>query len=377
MVSAHSLSPTTLAQLWWHRARTLPRGPDPLLQRFGALELLPRRCRELEETSETRIAVPEGLAAISGVRRPTPLTEAPKLARAFGARRLFLKREDLGPTGSQKALPAFAGAYFAKQDGASSVVTYSLAGNWAYAAAAAAHRVGLPCTVFVAESALVAREQLIRHCRQLGAEVVGIPCDGSQDFASTLLKAAVAEARRRTGARLMLGCHGNHPAIFQSLIGREVRDAVEGLSDRLDALVCSAAGGATAVGLFAPFLEDETHPAFLIGQARGFEAGSLRHCRDAVASFSGLNTRCRSAALRSLLQRGVAQGLVVSAAEAQAAAAQLEDLEGISCAEETGYAIAAARNWLATQPVGRRGVAILLSGASSARNLDVGLLQPR
>ena len=82
----------------------------------------------------------------SWVGRPTALTHAPKLSKAWGAD-VWLKREDLALTGAHKINNALGQALLAKRLGVRRIVAETGAGQHGVATAAACARVGLPCTV--------------------------------------------------------------------------------------------------------------------------------------------------------------------------------------------------------------------------------------
>ncbi len=82
------------------------------------------------------------------VGRPTALTHAAKLSRAWGAE-VWFKREDLAHTGAHKINNALGQALLAKRLGAARVVAETGAGQHGVASAAACARVGLPCTVYM------------------------------------------------------------------------------------------------------------------------------------------------------------------------------------------------------------------------------------
>src|SRR3989442_2444393 len=61
------------------------------------------------------------------VGRPTPLTDAPRLARAVGLERVLLKREDLAHTGAHKINIAVGQALLAKRMGKRRIVAVTRA----------------------------------------------------------------------------------------------------------------------------------------------------------------------------------------------------------------------------------------------------------
>jgi len=71
------------------------------------------------------------------VGRPTPLTDAPRLAAAVGLSRVLLKREDLAHTGAHKINSAVGQALLAKRMGKRRIVAETGAGQHGVASAAA------------------------------------------------------------------------------------------------------------------------------------------------------------------------------------------------------------------------------------------------
>jgi tryptophan synthase beta chain len=115
--------------------------------------------------------------------------------------------------------------------------------------------------------------------RLLGAEVRGV------DAGSRTLKDAINEALRDwvtnvdTTYYLLGSALGPHPyplmvRDFQSVIGRETREQILEQEDRLpEVLIACVGGGSNSIGLFHPFLGDET--VRMIGVEAGGRGGEL------------------------------------------------------------------------------------------------------
>jgi tryptophan synthase beta chain len=75
---------------------------------------------------------------------------------------------------------------------------------------------------------------------------------------------------------------------FQSVIGREAREQILALEGRLpDTLVACVCGGSNAIGLFHPFLRDQT--VRMIGvEAGGHGLNSQQHCASLTAGSPGV-----------------------------------------------------------------------------------------
>ena len=105
--------------------------------------------------------------------RPTALTPAPALGRAWGAE-VWLKREDLAHTGAHKINNALGQAMLAKLIGATRIVAETGAGQHGVASAAACARVGLPCVVYMGAIDCERQAPNVDRMKRLGAEVVPV-----------------------------------------------------------------------------------------------------------------------------------------------------------------------------------------------------------
>ena len=195
--------------------------------------------------------------------RPTPLTDAPRLAESAGGARIWLKREDLAHTGAHKINNTIGQALLAKRMGKQRIIAETGAGQHGVATATACARFGLQCDVYM--GAEDARRQSLNVFRMglLGARVIVVE-DGSR----TLKDATNAALRDWMGSvehtHYIIGSVvGPHPfpamvRDFQSVIGSETRaQCIEAIGRLPDAVVACVGGGSNAIGLFYPFLNDE------------------------------------------------------------------------------------------------------------------------
>jgi len=207
------------------------------------------------------------------VGRPTPLTDARRLAEAVGLRRVLLKREDLTHTGAHKINSALGQALLAKRMGKRRVIAETGAGQHGVATATACALLGLECVVYMGTVDMERQKPNVFRMRLLGAEVRAV------DAGSRTLKDAVNEAIRDwvtnvRGTYYLLGSAiGMHPyptivRELQSVIGREARAQTLDLLGRLpDVVTACVGGGSNAIGMFAGFLGDAAVAL------RGVEAG--------------------------------------------------------------------------------------------------------
>ena len=209
------------------------------------------------------------------VGRPNPIYFAERYSEYLGGARVLLKREDLNHTGSHKINNTMGQGLLAKKMGKKRVIAETGAGQHGVATATVASVLGLSCTVYMGEKDMARQRLNVYRMQQLGAEVIPV------NSGSATLKDALNEALREWVNRVddtfyIIGTVVGprpYPAMvryFQSIIGLEVRQQMRQQYDTLpDALVACVGGGSNAIGLFAPFLEDETVAMY------GIEAGGL------------------------------------------------------------------------------------------------------
>jgi tryptophan synthase beta chain len=333
--------------------------------------------------------------------RPTSLTHAGGLSRAWGAE-IWFKREDLAHTGAHKINNAIGQALLAKRLGARRIVAETGAGQHGVACAAACARLGLPCVVYMGAVDIERQAPNVGRMKLLGAQVV--PVTGGDQT----LRAAIDEALRDwvcdpMGTYYLLGSAvGPHPYPYlvrelQSVIGREARAQMLAATGVLpDVAVACVGGGSNAIGLFHPFLND-TGVALLgieaggRGPGPGENAATLAFGRPGVlhGSFTMLlqdehgqiqETHSVSAGLdysavgpeHALLHAtGRARYEVASDEEALAALRDCCRLEGILPALESAHALAGARRYAHQYPGCR-----ILVGLSGRGDKDLATLQP-
>lgn len=324
------------------------------------------------------------------VGRPTPLTPAPALGSSWGAD-VYLKREDLCHTGAHKINNAVGQALLARRLGVDHIVAETGAGQHGVATAAAAARVGLPCTIYM--GAIDARRQRpnLERMRLLGAEVILVE-SGDQTLRSAIDEAFRAWVADPVGTYYLLGSVvGPHPYPWlvrrlQSVIGEEARSQILAAIGVLpDVVVACVGGGSNAIGLFHAFLGDAD--VDLLGIEAGGQGGpSGSHSATLVKGRTGVLHGAMSPLLQDddgqiLETHSIAPGLdypgvgpehamlrdigrahygSVTDDQALEALRECGAREGILPALESSHALAGAKRWAAAHPGGR--VVIGLSG---------------
>ena len=374
--------------------------------RFGAYggryvpETLMQALRDLEETSRRLLGDPEFRAELERERadfvgRPTPLTPARQLGEKWGAT-VLLKREDLCHTGAHKINNAIGQALVARHLGAQRIVAETGAGQHGVAAASAAARVGLPCTVYMGAVDVVRQRTNVERMHLLGATVVPVETGGQT------LQSAIDEALRDwvsdpDGTYYLLGSAvGPHPypmlvAELQSVIGTETRAQTMAMTGGLpDVAVACVGGGSNAIGMFRGFIDDESvallgveaggdgksHSATLSSDRVGVLHGAMTpllqddygQVHETHSIAPGLDYPGVGPEHAMLRDSGRATYVTADDREALDALKECSTTEGIIPALESAHALAGARHWAADHPDAV--IAVCVSGRGD-KDLDI------
>ena len=199
------------------------------------------------------------------VGRETPLYFAKRLTDHIGGAKIYLKREDLNHTGAHKINNALGQVLLAKRMGKKKIIAETGAGQHGVATATAAALFDMDCTIYMGEEDVKRQSLNVFRMELLGAKVQPVT-DGSR-----VLKDAVNAALRSWVANIedthyiMGSALGPAPfpeivRDFQSVIGQEAKKQYADLTgDQLpDAVLACVGGGSNAIGLFYPFVNDQT-----------------------------------------------------------------------------------------------------------------------
>jgi tryptophan synthase beta chain len=211
--------------------------------------------------------------------RPTPLFHAKRLSENLGGAQIYLKREDLSHTGSHKINNAVGQILLARRMGKKRIIAETGAGQHGVATATVCALFGLECVVYMGAEDVRRQALNVFRMRLLGAEVREV------NAGARTLKDAINEALRDwvtncDSTYYLLGSAlGPHPyplmvRDFQSVIGREARQQFSEKNGALpDCLIACVGGGSNSIGLFHPFLQDET--VRMIGVEAGGKGNDL------------------------------------------------------------------------------------------------------
>jgi tryptophan synthase beta chain len=361
---------------------------------------------ELGEAHRTSRQEPEFVAELDRLLttyagRPTPLTDARRLSEHVGGARVLVKREDLAHTGSHKINNVLGQALLTRRMGKKRVIAETGAGQHGVATATAAALFGFDCTVYMGEEDTRRQALNVARMRLLGAEVVPVKTG------TKTLKDATNEAFRdwvanvETTHYVIGSVVGPHPfpamvRDFQRIIGVEARQQCLDLVGRLpDAVVACVGGGSNAIGIFHPFLADES--VALIGcEAGGDGVETGRHAAPLTAGSPGVLHGARSYLMQDddgqtqdttsisagldypgvgpehafLRDSGRAHYRAVTDADAMAALEVLAKKEGILCAIESAHAFAGAFQWLAQQGDSRDRLVVINCSGRGDKDVD-------
>jgi tryptophan synthase beta chain len=262
--------------------------PETLMQAVLELEAEYTRAKEDEEF---RVEL-ERLTR-DYVGRETPLFFAGNLTKYARGAKIYLKREDLNHTGAHKINNTVGQALLAVRMGKRKIVAETGAGQHGVATATVCALMNLECVIFMGKEDIKRQELNVFRMELLGAKVVSV------DSGSGTLKDAVNEALRYWVANVqdthyILGSvMGPHPfpmmvRDFQSVIGKETRKQFFTKEGKLpDALVACIGGGSNSIGMFYPFIKDETVKIFGV-EAAGLGLSTDKHAASLAKGRPGV-----------------------------------------------------------------------------------------
>ena len=227
------------------------------------------------------------------VGRPSPLYFTERLTAHFGGAKIYFKRDELNHTGAHKINNTVGQILLAKRMGKTRIIAETGAGQHGVATATVCALFGLPCIVYMGETDVERQAPNVFRMKLLGAEVRSVTSG------TGTLKDSMNEALRDWVANVedtfyIIGTvAGPHPypslvRDFQCVIGDEVYEQMNEAEGRLpDVLVACLGGGSNAMGLFHPFLDEES--VRIIGvEAAGHGVETGEHCASLTGGRPGV-----------------------------------------------------------------------------------------
>ena len=227
------------------------------------------------------------------IGRPSPLYFAERLTEYCGGAKIYFKREELNHTGAHKINNCIGQILLAKKMGKTRIIAETGAGMHGVASATVCARFGLPCVVYMGSTDIERQEPNVFRMKLLGAEVIPV------ESGTGTLKDAMNEALRDWVTNVsdtfyLIGTvAGPHPypemvRDFQAVIGKETKQQMLEKKNRLpDSVIACVGGGSNAIGLFYPFINDQT--VQLIGvEAGGHGISTGKHAASLTAGQPGV-----------------------------------------------------------------------------------------
>ncbi|ESQ75813.1 tryptophan synthase subunit beta [Asticcacaulis sp. AC402] len=327
------------------------------------------------------------------VGRPSPLYLAERLTAHHGGAKIYFKREELNHTGAHKINNCIGQILLAKRMGRTRIIAETGAGQHGVASATVCAKFDLPLVVYMGATDVERQAPNVFRMKLMGAEVTPVTAGNGT------LKDALNEALRDWVTNVddtyyMIGtAAGMHPypemvRDFQTIIGKETRQQILEQEGRLpDAVIACIGGGSNAIGMFHPFIDDESvkivgveaaghglevyngHSASLNGGRPGVLHGNRTYLLqdddgqilEGHSISAGLDYPGIGPEHAHLFKTGRARYITATDAEALEAFQLTSKLEGIIPALESAHAI--ARVGELAREIGKDGIIVLnLSG---------------
>lgn len=227
-----------------------------------ALDELEKEYRKIKNNKKFRDKI--NILLKDFVGRPTPLYLAERTTRDLNGAKIYLKREDLAHTGAHKINNTVGQAILAKIMGKKRIIAETGAGQHGVATATVCALLGLDCEVYMGELDTYRQSINVQRMELLGAKVVPVK-SGSKTLKDALNEALRDWVTNIDNTFYIIGSvAGPHPypmivRDFQSIIGIETRKQIIKIESKLpDLLVACVGGGSNAIGIFYPFLNDDS-----------------------------------------------------------------------------------------------------------------------
>ncbi len=261
---------------WYNIAADLPAPPKPPLHpKTGQpvapddlLRIFPENLVQQEASTERWIDVPDPVAEIYKLWRPTPLMRAVRLEKALQTpAHIYYKYEGVSPVGSHKANTAVPQAYYNQQARTKRITTETGAGQWGAALSMACSMFGIECVVYMVKVSFQQKPYRKLLMQNWGATVHASPSDHTAYGKSVLQKEpdcpgslgiaiseAIEDAVTSANTKYALGSVLNHVCLHQTVIGQETIRQMEMAGEKPDVVIACVGGGSNFAGMAFPFL---------------------------------------------------------------------------------------------------------------------------
>ncbi|WP_297462764.1 tryptophan synthase subunit beta [Ferrovum sp.] len=361
--------------------------PETLM---GPLEELIEAYNEARNDPAFRAELVEELKDFVG--RPSPLYYARRLSDQLGGAKILFKREDLNHTGAHKINNAIGQALLARRMNKRRIIAETGAGQHGVATATVAARYGMECVVYMGEEDIRRQSPNVFRMKLLGAKVHPVTC-GSKKLKDAMNEAVRDWVTNIDATFYLIGSvAGFHPyplmvRDFQKVIGVEARQqCLLQVGALPDVCVACVGGGSNAIGLFYDFIGESG--VRLVGvEAAGAGLATGKHAAPLAKGAPGVLHGSRSYLMQDpdgqvmsthsvaagldypgvgpehswLKDKGMAEYVAVTDAQAMDALVRLTRTEGILPALESAHAVAHAMR-IAPEMRSDQSVLVCLSG---------------
>ena len=338
--------------------------------------------QELNQTDEY-IDIPEGIREFYKMYRPSPLVRAYCLEKKLGTpAHIYYKMEGNNTSGSHKLNSAVAQAYYAKEEGLTSLTTETGAGQWGTALSMACSFYDLDLSVYMVKVSSEQKPYRKAVMQTYGANVIPSPSDtttvgrkilaenpGTGGSLGCAISEAIEVALSKENCRYVLGSVLDHVVLHQSIIGQECKIALDKYGVKPDMIIGCAGGGSNLGGLIAPYMSDKINgknnidfiavePASCPSLTRGkfaYDFGDTGRTTPLMKMYTlgcgfmpsanhagGLRYHGMSPILSQLYHDGYMRAVSVEQSAVFDAAVKFARCEGILPAPESAHAIRAA-----------------------------------
>lgn len=261
---------------WYNIQADMPNKIQPLLHpgtkqpiQPGDLEaLFPLELIRQEMSAERFIDIPEEVADLYRIYRPTPVHRAYNLEKVLDTpAKIYFKNESVSPPGSHKPNTAIPQAYYNYKQGIKKMTTETGAGQWGSALSFATNFFGIECKVFMVKVSFYQKPYRKSMMQLWNGSVIPSPsmetqagrafladdpdCPGSLGIA---ISEAIEVAATHDDTMYSLGSVLNHVMLHQTIIGLEAEKQMEMAGDFPDLVIGPFGGGSNFGGLSFPFL---------------------------------------------------------------------------------------------------------------------------
>ena len=274
------LEENEMPKAWLNIKAFMKEKPDPMINPATGKpvvkeDLLPVFCeacvdQELNVTDKF-IEIPQDVQDFYKMYRPSPLVRAYNLEKLLDTpAEIYYKFEGTNTSGSHKLNSSIPQAYFAKQQGLTSLTTETGAGQWGTALSMACGFYGLDLNVYMVKVSAEQKPYRKAVMETYGAKVIPSPSEttevgkkilaenpGTGGSLGCAISEAVEKAVTSENCRYALGSVLDHVLLHQSVIGLETKAAMDKYGIKPDTIIGCIGGGSNFGGLIAPFMADK------------------------------------------------------------------------------------------------------------------------